>query len=157
MCWTSAVEVGGIFSRDRPFGVNMVFLASFTSSLALVRSYISITNRWLVGMAFESLSAVGVLLRDLNTSVPSWYAIQVFQAVFFLLPANVDVWSHPVNAWKTREPRNSLVQEMQQSHGWQCSILSTKSNPELLQVPSTEKCNSKHHNVGVYGSQPPFL
>jgi len=53
-------------------------------------------------MAFESLSAVGVLLRDLNTSVPSWYAIQVFQAVFFLLPAKVDVWSHPVNAWKTR-------------------------------------------------------
>jgi len=51
-------------------------------------------------MAFESLSAVGVLLRDLNTSVPSWYAIQVFQAVLFPLPANVDVWSHPVNAWK---------------------------------------------------------
>ena len=87
-----------MFSRDRPFCVNMVFQAAFTSSLALVRSYISTTNRWIVGMAIETPSAIGVLLRDLNTSVASWYAIQVFQAVLFLLPANADVWSIPVNA-----------------------------------------------------------
>jgi len=61
-----------MFSRDRPFCVNMVFLAAFTSSLALVRFYISTTNRWIVGMAFETSSAVGILLRDVNTSVASW-------------------------------------------------------------------------------------
>ena len=60
-----------MFSRDRPFCVNMVFLAAFTSSLALVQSYFSTTNRWIVGMAIETSSAVDVLLRDLNTSVAS--------------------------------------------------------------------------------------
>ncbi|KAJ7384802.1 hypothetical protein OS493_019478 [Desmophyllum pertusum] len=81
MC-TNAADVGGMFSRDHPFCVNIAFLAPFTSSLTLVQSYISTINRWIVSMAVEKLtsSTVGVSVRHLNTSVVSWYAIQVFQA-----------------------------------------------------------------------------
>jgi len=105
MCCLSAAWVGWMFSRVLDFCLKSCFLASFTSVLSLVQSYISTTNRS-SGNIDPSRTSLGMHRSSSNASFTSGKDVQVFQAVFFPLPANADTVSHPVEACSTGRVRH---------------------------------------------------
>ena len=75
------------------------FLASLTSMMSLVRSYISTMKR--SSSDFDSLlTSLGMRKSSSEASITSGNTFQISQAVFFPLPANEDTVLHPVRAWK---------------------------------------------------------
>ncbi len=88
MCCSREASVGGRFSKLLDFRVKRCFLASLTSAMSQVRSYIKTTNSKFSCMCSKSSKA----------PVTSGKTFYVLNAVFLPLPANNDVVSHPVNA-----------------------------------------------------------
>ena len=76
------------------------FLASFSSMLSLVPSYISTTTHS-NSNTDPSLTSLGMHKSSLKALVTSEKDFQVSHSVFFSLPAKADTVSHPVKAWKT--------------------------------------------------------
>ena len=109
MCCLSVAWVGRMFSRVLDFRVKSCFLASFTSVLSLVRSYISTTNCSCSSSNIDhSLTSLGMHRSSLNASFTSGKDFQVSQAVFFPLPANAATVSHPVKACSTGRVRHCV-------------------------------------------------
>ena len=96
MCCSSASNVGGRCSRLLDFRVKRCFLASLTSGMSLVQSYIKTTKCCKVEIVamFSCMCS-----KSSYAAVTSGKTFHVFHAVVLPLPANDDVVSHPVNAW----------------------------------------------------------
>ena len=99
MCCWSAACVGRMLSRVLDLCAKSCFLATFTSMMSLVRSYISTTKRS-NSYIDSSLTSLGMRNSSSKASITSGNTFQISQAVFFPLPANEDTVSHPVRAWK---------------------------------------------------------
>ncbi|KAK3878933.1 hypothetical protein Pcinc_016476 [Petrolisthes cinctipes] len=95
MCCWSAACVGGMLSRALDLCAKSCFLASFTSIMSLVRSYINTTKRSSSDID-SSLTSLGMRKSSSKASVTSGNTFQISQAVFFPLPVNEDTVSHPV-------------------------------------------------------------
>ena len=99
MCCLGAARVGGMFSIDLDFWLKSGFLALLTSMQSLVQSYIS-TTKCSSRDIDSSLTSVIMAVSSRNASFTSEMDFHVSHAVFFPLPANADVVSHPVMVWK---------------------------------------------------------
>ena len=90
--------LGGQFSIDLDIFVNKYLRQSLTFVNVEPRSYITQTN-----LSRTSLSVSDMAINDdspMNVAVVSGRACHVRQAVFSPLPANCEVVSDPVKAWK---------------------------------------------------------
>ena len=99
MCCWSAACIGGMLSRALDLCAKSCFLASFTSMMSLVRSYISTMKRSSSDID-SSVTSPGMRKSYSKASVTSGNTFQISQAVFFPPPVNKDTVSHPVRAWK---------------------------------------------------------
>ena len=98
MCCSKTLDVGGQFSIDLDIFVNRYFRHSLTFEYFVPRSYITQTNLSKISLSISCMS----VKEDsrMKVSVVSVSVCYVFHIVFFALPANCDVVSEPVNAWK---------------------------------------------------------
>ena len=107
MCCLSAAWVQGMFSRVLDFCVKSCFFASFTSLLSLVLSCISTTNRSSSNI-YPPLTSLGMHRSSLKVPFTTGKSFQLSHAVFFPLPANEDIVSQSVKAWKTGRVRHCV-------------------------------------------------
>src|SRR6267154_245774 len=84
-----------MFSMALDCCVNSCFLAPFTSTMSLIRSYISITNRS-SSNTDSGLISLGMDSSSEKASLTSGKYFQISQTVFFPLPAKAETVSHPV-------------------------------------------------------------
>ena len=80
------------------FFVKSSFLASFTHSRLLVRSYSRTTNRSRRGSHCSMHCTLGVPANAQNAGVTESYNFQVFHEDLLLFPPKKDIVSHPVTA-----------------------------------------------------------
>ena len=88
LCWTSIYE------------------PDLHGLLDMIHYYSKTTNRSKIATCSISMEKeIGALLRARSVSVRSGKPFQIFQAVFFPMPKNLLVESHPVNAWNSGNER----------------------------------------------------
>ena len=97
VCWSNALDVGGIVWTSCVFLKNISRRASFTFSNSDVREYIKMTKRWITLKAseFSSILWNGWWKRSPKTLIASGNPFRTETAVFFALPRKADVVSDP--------------------------------------------------------------
>ena len=153
MCCWSAACVRGMLCRALDLCAKSCFLASFTSMVWLVRSYISTTKHSSSDID-SSVISLGMRKSSSKASVTSGNPFQISQAVFFPLPANEDTVSHPVRIWKMGygstltwvHGGSQLVNSYVNTGRWfQYQELSTARQ-------DCERSHSQYHNISIHSA-----